>query len=250
MVEPRFDIAVTRVTPAQFAHQVETVLRAGFAILPLQDYLNRPEPRERAIALTFDDAYASVYEHAFPVLKQYGLRATLFVITRYMGKLDDWDVNFGHIRFPHMTAEQVVRLAAEGWEIGSHSMRHLDLSRLSQNLLEEEVMGSRRTLEQLTGQKICTISYPFGNTDERVVDCCRKAGYRNGVVMGGLNKQLEVSFNLPRLGVYLYDFPALFEKKVFGKYEKMFNFIQRGIDICSDGTVLVKQGIGKPRKSA
>jgi peptidoglycan/xylan/chitin deacetylase (PgdA/CDA1 family) len=250
MVEPRFDLAVTRVKPAQFRAQLECALSAGYSIMPLADYLQMSRPRTKALALTFDDAYASVYENAFPLLRAYGIRATVFVLADYIGKLDDWDVNFGHIRFPHMTVEQIGELAVAGWEIGSHTCQHWDLTRLSRERLEEEVGGSKQKLERLFGREVHAISYPFGNADLRVVECCKAAGYHCGVVMGRFDKQLEVNYALPRLGVYLFDFPWLFSKKIVAKYEKMFNFIQRGIDVCSDGTVLVKQGFEKPIKSA
>ncbi|HQG47129.1 MAG TPA: polysaccharide deacetylase family protein, partial [bacterium] len=163
---------------------------------------------------------------------------------------DDWDVNLCWLSFPHMTQDQICELAGAGWEIGSHSLYHRDLTRMGAEQRLEELEGSKRLLEAMTGTTIDAISYPFGNTNAAVVDCCKRAGYRSGVVMGRFNIALEVNYVLPRLGVYLYDSPLLFEKKVFGKHEKLFNFIQRGIDFCSDGTVLVKQGFRKPRKSA
>lgn len=250
MVEPRFDLAITRVTPSQFAGQIHSLLQAGYAIETLRDYLQPGLSRERRVALTFDDAYASVYQHAWPLLAAHQLRATLFVPAAYIGKMDDWDVNLGGFTFPHMTGDQICELAAAGWEIGSHTLHHQDLTRLEAAERLEEVADSKRLLEALTGTTVDAISYPFGNTNVEVVACCQAAGYRTGVVMGRFDKELEVNFVLPRLGVYLYDLPLFFEKKVFGKHEKLFNFIQRGIDFCSDGTVLVKQGFGKPRKSA
>ncbi len=250
MVEPRFDLAITRVTPRQFAAQIEGLLRADYTLLSLREGLSGASLQDKNVVLTFDDAYASVYEHAFPVLRANGLRATLYVPAGYIGRLDDWDVNFGNIQFPHMTAEEIHALHEAGWEIGSHGINHLDLTRLAGKRLEEEVAGSKALLEKLIDGRVDAISYPFGNTDERVIACCQKAGYRSGVVMGRPHKQLEANMTLQRLGVYLYDFPALFEKKVLGKHEKMFKFIQRGIDFCSIGTVLVRQGLKKPRKSA
>ncbi|HNW58717.1 MAG TPA: polysaccharide deacetylase family protein [bacterium] len=250
MVEPRFDLAITRVTPAQFAAQLDALLQAGYTVLPLREFMQLRGGRERSVALTFDDAYASVYRYAFPILRGLSVRATLFVPAGYIGKMDDWDVNFGRIRFAHMEQDQIRELAAAGWEIGSHSLHHWDLTRLSPERLEEEVGGSKQVLEKLSGGAVEAISYPFGNTDARVVASCKRAGYRLGVVMARLDAKLEVNFVLPRFGVYLYDLPPLFKKKVFGKHEKLFKFIQRGIDFCSDGTVLVKQGFGKPRKSA
>ena len=73
MVEPRFDLAITRVTPPQFARQIRTLLQAGYAIMPLRTYLQSVDSQEKRVALTFDDAYASVYKHAWPVLAAHRL---------------------------------------------------------------------------------------------------------------------------------------------------------------------------------
>lgn len=250
MVEPRFDLAVTRVTPRQFQRQIEMALAAGLTFLPLREYLAQPPPRHHLAAITFDDAYQSIHDHAFPLLQRLGLRATLFVPSAWLGKMDDWDVNFFNIRFPHMTAGQVREIAGAGWEIGSHAATHRDLTRLSDAELRDELTLSRHFLQELTGDSVTSISYPFGNTDARVVAACQAAGYQYGCVMGRIHAQLEATYCIPRFGVYLYDFPRLFVKKSVAKYQKMFKLLQRGTDFCSNGTVLVKQGGKKPLKSA
>lgn len=250
MVEPRFDLAITRVTPRQFQRQIEMALATGLTLLPLREYLAQPPPRLNFAAITFDDAYQSIHEHAFPLLQRLGLRATLFAPSAWLGKMDDWDVNFFNLRFAHMSAEQVREIAGAGWEIGSHAATHRDLTRLNDAELEDEVTTSRQFLQQLTATPVTSISYPFGNTDARVVTACKQAGYQHGCVMGRVHAQLEAGFCIPRFGVYLYDFPGLFMKKSVAKYQKMFKLLQQGIDFCSDGTVLVKQGGKKPIKSA
>lgn len=248
MVEPRFDLSITRVKPDQFRRQIERALASGYRFITLREYLAQSQKDEKCIALTFDDGYESLYQYAFPVLHEYDIRATVFIITHYLGKMDDWDVNFGGIRFRHLDADGVRTLHDAGWEIGSHTCSHWDLTRLSAAGRMEEVAASRMELERLIQSPVETISYPFGNTNAEVIADCRVAGYKAGVVMGRSHVTLEKNFSLTRIGVYLFDSPWLFSQKLVAKKQKMFNFIQRGIDFCSDGTVLVRQGIGKPKK--
>ncbi len=248
MVEPRFDLSVTRVKPPQFRRQIERALTAGYHFVTLGAYLASPSRDEKRVALTFDDGYDSVYDHAWPVLRALDIRATVFVVTHFMGKMDDWDVNFGNIRFRHMDVTRIQALHDAGWEIGSHTCSHFDLTRLSPQGRREELVLSKQELEAWLHAPVRYISYPFGNTNAAVIADCRAAGYQGGVVMGRSQVTLEASYALKRTGVYLFDFPWLFSQKLLAKYEKMFNLIQRGIDICSDGTVLVRQGIGKPIK--
>ncbi len=248
MVEPRFDLSITRVKPDQFRRQIEIALASGYRFVTLREYLAQAQVDEKAVALTFDDGYESIYQYALPILQEYDIRATVFVISHYLGKMDDWDVNFGGIRFRHLDADGVRALHDAGWEIGSHTCSHWDLTRLSAAGRREEVTASKMELERLTQAQVQTISYPFGNTNAEVIADCRAAGYEAGVVMGRSHVELEMNFNLSRIGVYLFDSPGLFSQKLVAKKQKMFNFIQRGIDFCSDGTVLVRQGIGKPKK--
>ncbi len=247
MVEPRFDVSVTRVTPKQFARQIEAALKQGFTFRTLSQALADPDNRGKTMVLTFDDGYQSVFEYAFPVLKAYGLPATIFVVVGYVGKLDTWDVNFANICFPHLSWLQVETLAAAGWEIGSHTLSHLDLTRLPQGRCWQELYQSKILLEKNLCLTIESISYPFGRVSRPIAEWCGQVGYRWGVVMGRTFNDVPANFCIKRQGVYLFDFPWLFQQKIVAKNSKILNFMQRCMDFCSMGTVIVKQGPGRKR---
>ncbi|MBN2355981.1 polysaccharide deacetylase family protein [candidate division KSB1 bacterium] len=242
MVEPRFDVSVTRVTPKQFGRQIETALQLGYRFRTLAQALTHPYKDEKTIVLTFDDGYASVYQHAFPILRACTIPATIFIIVDYIGKLDTWDVNFGNICFPHLSWREIEALAAAGWEIGSHGLTHRDLTRLNREEQYEELYRSKANLEQTLTLTIDSISYPFGRVNPSISHLCREIGYRRGVVMGRRCRDVDVDFCLGRQGIYLFDGIRLFRQKIVAKNIKMLNFMQRCIDYCSMGTVIVKQG--------
>lgn len=242
MVEPRFDLSVTRVTPGQFERQIGRALDLGYSFQPLSRALQGETPEEKSLVLTFDDAYDSVHRHAFSLLQRLGISATVFVVAGYVGRLDTWDVNFANICFRHMDWGQLKELADAGWEIGSHTMTHRDLTRLTSEDLKREISESKVLLESKLAKSVEIVSYPFGNTNSAVVEACLRVGYRHGVVMGRRYAMVDGGMAIQRLGVYLFDTPWLFQQKILAKNLKIFNFIQRFIDFCSDGTVLVRQG--------
>ncbi|MFI9171350.1 polysaccharide deacetylase family protein [Streptomyces lincolnensis] len=129
------------------------------------------------VGLTFDDGYADFVEHALPVLERHGCGATLFVLPGRLGGDNAWDP-LGP-RKPLLTADGIRRAAAaEGVEIGSHGLTHVDLTRSDDTLLKSEVTESRAVLEELTGLPVEGFCYPYGTLDQRVVDAVREAGYR------------------------------------------------------------------------
>jgi peptidoglycan/xylan/chitin deacetylase (PgdA/CDA1 family) len=128
------------------------------------------------VGLTFDDGYADFVEHALPVLERHGCGATLFVLPGRLGGDNAWDP-LGP-RKPLLTADGIrTAAAAEGVEIGSHGLTHVDLTQADDALLKSEVAESRAVLEELTGLPVEGFCYPYGTVDQRVVDAVREAGY-------------------------------------------------------------------------
>ncbi|PYE54985.1 polysaccharide deacetylase family protein [Deinococcus yavapaiensis] len=106
-------------------------------------------------AITFDDGYVDVYDVAFPVLRELGVKATFFVITDKVG----------HPGYVSWT--QLRELQAAGWEIGSHTRSHAALPDLTPDSLERELGGSRDELARRGFDAAC-VAYPFGLHDARV----------------------------------------------------------------------------------
>ncbi|MBI5412318.1 polysaccharide deacetylase family protein [Candidatus Peregrinibacteria bacterium] len=118
------------------------------------------------VMLTFDDGYEDFYTRAFPVIKKYHLRATLFVIT---GKLD---------KPSYLTTAQLKEISDSGVvEIGSHTVTHPDLTTLSNAALAQELTDSKRALETMTGKPVVSFCYPLGKTNARVQKAVAVAGY-------------------------------------------------------------------------
>ncbi|MFH0931790.1 MAG: polysaccharide deacetylase family protein, partial [Candidatus Zixiibacteriota bacterium] len=160
-VTDEFEWGITRVKPESFEQQVEYLKEEGFSNIDLEELLLGEEKKDKQIALTFDDGYESVYQNAFPVLKRYGFTAIIFLITGYTGKENLWEAGFGR-KFKHLSWEQIQEMKESGFQFGSHTVNHPDLTRLDKKSLEYELKKSKDIIEDRLNQEIKFLSYPFG----------------------------------------------------------------------------------------
>lgn len=159
------------VDPVDFARQMSWLKRRGYRTVTqreLFDALFRGRPLgRRPILITFDDGYRDVFFKAAPVLSRHGFRATAYVVS---GRISNGDPSF--LTWPMLRA-----LERRGIEIGSHTVSHADLTRLSTQRAYGELVTSRRALERALGHPVQSLAYPFGRYDARVVELARRAGY-------------------------------------------------------------------------
>ena len=154
-------------SPAAFAAHVRALRRAGYRAVTLGrvwDAWNagRPLPR-RPVVLSFDDGYADQVRRALPALRR----------ARWPGVL-----NLALDFLPGMGGRTAVRrLLAAGWEIGSHSLTHADLTALTPTAMRTELAGSRARIRRLFGVPASFFAYPYGHVSPAVVAAVRRAGY-------------------------------------------------------------------------
>jgi peptidoglycan/xylan/chitin deacetylase (PgdA/CDA1 family) len=159
-----------------FAEQVG-YLRTRFRLVALRDLPAALGEADGPVAsLTFDDGTLDNYEQTLEVLERHDVKGTFFLIASLLGE-----------RLPGasgealMSAEQARDLASRGHEVGSHTMTHADLSRLSEDRARAEIVGSRRALEDLVSAPVNAIAYPFGRHADATRAIARDAGYEMGV---------------------------------------------------------------------
>ena len=153
------------VTPAKFQRQVRWLHWRGYTAITPAQWLAwcRTGERlpEKPVMFTFDDAYADCATHAFPVLEQFGFQSVVFVITGQVGGITAWD------GLPLMTMEQIHYWDARGVEIGAHTRTHCDLTAASDQVVADEVKGSKEDLIK-AGLRPLSFAYPYGSVDEKV----------------------------------------------------------------------------------
>ena len=209
-VERRMELGATRLSPRRFAAQIGRLAAAGWRTLSLAELAacvrgdRRPGPRE--IAITFDDAYRGLRDHAFPVLADHGFGAVCFVITDYAGRLNRWDVAYGGRRFAHLAWRDMLRWQAKGIEFASHTATHPRLTWLDEPAIAREMAASRGAIVRHLGVDHAALSYPFGAAGAREHRIARAEGYELGFALAG--RWGGDALSVPRQPVYLWAPPT------------------------------------------
>lgn len=134
------------------------------------------EDGSEGLALTFDDGFANFREVAWPILRERGLPATLFVVSSHAGGHNDWggERSEGIPHLPLLSWDALGRLAEEGVTLGSHTSRHPRLPDLDPAGLEAEVAGSAEEIERRAGVRPEGFAYPYGAADADVGAAVRR----------------------------------------------------------------------------
>src|SRR5438094_629644 len=244
------ELGVTRVARSSFARQMKTLARAGWRTLTLAEFSQRvAHPASRIphpeFLLTFDDGYASLAEHVYPILADVGFTATTFLITDYVGRLNTWDVRYTWHRLAHLDWDTIGRWQARGFHFASHTASHQRLTWLSDDQAAAELERSRETLRRRLGLEAArAVAYPFGARDERIERLANTAGYELG--FGGVHGNGS-RLALARLPVYLWDVGSL----PLGLREDRLGWLGRAVahtaNHCAVGTSMMLSLLPAPR---
>lgn len=172
-----------------FRRQLDALEQWDATVLPLQEatrLLATDSLPRRAVALTFDDGYASVLELAWPELRRRGLPATLFAVSGYLDPTVrfPWDRGHADADLVRLADSAALREAAlDGLDIGSHTVTHRWLPHLTRSEVADELGASRRTLEDLLQKPITSFAYPMGGWNASIRDQVGEAGYDVGITV-------------------------------------------------------------------
>jgi len=166
--ENRFPTTTTSST--QFDLQMEYLKSHGYTVLSMDQLADclegkRPVP-EKGVVITIDDGFISGYDKAVPILKKYHFPFCIFVFTHGIGVKN------------YMSWEQLKQLDAWGGEVGCHTYTHPRLINLKEKEIEQEVKGSKETLEKNLGRRIKYFAYPYGQYNDTVRAVAKRAGFR------------------------------------------------------------------------
>lgn len=219
--------ATLATAPDRFETQLEHLLRHGYEGTTFAAAVhvasgdatgNGNGAGRRPLCVTFDDAFRSVFERAFPVMEKLGITGTVFVPTAYVGQdqpmrwpgIEQWLGTKHEDELACMSWDELSQLADSGWEIASHTRTHPHLTEIDDGQLREELVASRDEIAEKIGVPCRTLAYPFGDHDERVQRAVRDAGYE---AAGAVRPGPRNVWAWPRVGVYLSDGPLRFRVK-------------------------------------
>jgi peptidoglycan/xylan/chitin deacetylase (PgdA/CDA1 family) len=208
-----FDFSVSSLSGKKFISFIDHAHQSGYKFGKLDELLSEEEV-DNKLRISFDDGYDGLYKLFLEYLKPRSIPFTIFMTAGFIGRQADWD--YKPKPSNHLTLEQLKELAASDLvTIGSHSMTHPDLTRLSGEQLTYEIMESKKTLEELIGVEVTCFSYPFGRFNHSVIDKVKKAGYK--MAFCGVPFKLDeenIIFSIPRIPLYLFDNFFNFNHKV------------------------------------
>ena len=142
---------------------------------------------DHVTAVTFDDGFADIQEHAWPILLRHQIPCTIFLVAETLLRKEpfaDWIDGTEPLRRPTLSLEQAREMRKLGVRFGSHSYAHQDLTTLSEYECELDLRESRQMLEDLLSTPIRFLAYPYGRYDKRVRRAAQRAGFTYAFAMG------------------------------------------------------------------
>jgi peptidoglycan/xylan/chitin deacetylase (PgdA/CDA1 family) len=187
------------VAPDNFRSQMQYLAEHGYTTISLYDLsraiTGKTDLPAKPVIITLDDGYLDNYQNAFPILKEYGLTATIFLATDF---LDKGNPNY-------MTWDMVQEMAAYGIHFEPHSKSHSDLSEKSRDFLIWEILGSQQTVQAHTGTEARYFAYPSGRYDETTIQVLQELGFWGAVTtQGGKWHGFEDRYEWRRLRIHNY----------------------------------------------
>jgi len=164
------------VAPESLARHARILQKAGYRLLSATDAFASADPQ--VAALTFDDGYADNLEIALPALESLGAKGTIYVVAGEIGRAKpSWAKAAIAETDRLLTAPELVRVRAAGWEIGSHCVNHVRLAALSEAAQREELHRSKAMLEDVLNHPVTSLAYPYGDFSAVTRRVAAAAGY-------------------------------------------------------------------------
>jgi peptidoglycan/xylan/chitin deacetylase (PgdA/CDA1 family) len=184
------------VTPQDFREQMAYLKDNGYSTITFAELLGAFDGQvslpDKPVIITFDDGWDDIYNVAYPILADQGMRATFFISTNWIDNVE------GTVGWP-----QIKEMSDGGMEFGSHSATHPYLTSSEPDALAWELEASKAALEEHTGKTITALAYPFGLYDDNVIAASQKAGFRTACTIDpGAVARAGEEMLLPRLWVY------------------------------------------------
>lgn len=209
------------VAPASFARQMRALKMLGYRGLSMRDlepYLNG-EKNGKVVGITFDDGYQNNLRNALPVLSKFGFSATCYCLSDMIGGTNSWDHGVVATK-PLMTADEWRIWIKAGMEQGSHTRNHARLTELSPTDAQQQIVESKRELEQRFGCEVRHFCYPYGSFAPEHCVMAKEAGYVTATTMNrGRNQAGDDLYRLRRIMVACSTHLGLFLAKVLTGYE-------------------------------
>ncbi len=194
------------VSPQCFHSQMKYLKDQEYETITLSEYCQMIRSHKslpsRSVVITFDDGFENNYSVAYPVLKDMGFRATIFLATDYMGKTCYWERTNDIPRLPMMSWDQIGEMSWGGIEFGSHGASHSSLTGIPLEEAKTELVISKTAIEKNLGKKNLCLCYPYGDYNQDIVKFVQNEGFLCACsVRFGYNNGIEDLYFLKRMNI-------------------------------------------------
>ena len=210
-----------------FSEHLKYLKDNNFSVITFEDlnnigWRNRFDKNKKYIIITFDDGYVDNYELAFPILKEFNFKATIFLMGE--STYNEWDVKAdGEKSFPLVSVEMIKEMQDYGIEFGAHTFNHPKLNKLSNDEIKHQIVDVKKPLEEKIGREIITFAYPYGILNDYAKKMVEEASYTFGVATDSGSVCLSDDlYQIRRIAIFPNTNLFSFKRKVKGNY----NFIK------------------------
>ncbi len=181
------------ISPFLFENQLKLLKEASYSSYFVKDIpqilQGKEKLQDKSIVLTFDDGYKDIYTDAFPLLKKYQIKGTLFIVANFIG------------RQGFMTQNEIQEMLQSGLiEVGAHSLSHPNLVSLPLVKARQQIFDSKKILEDMFNIQVKTFAYPGGSFNDDVINLVKEASYEAAVTTKpGVYSTRDKLLTLPRL---------------------------------------------------
>ncbi len=203
----------------QFRRQMQWLSDNGYQTLTFRDLEHLPaqDGNNKKVILTFDDGYADNYSIMFPILKEFGFKAVIFLVTGL--KWNEWGTAEGEPTLDLLNTQQVHEMDAYGIEFGGHTQHHIDMKESSEAIQRKEINGCFKDLEELLDKKPVSFSYPFGAYNEDTLKLIGESAFSFGITtIFGPEEWTQDELRIRRIEIGPKTNMMSFRRKVSGRY--------------------------------
>ena len=206
-----------------FRQHMQYLKDKNFDVITFEDlhkigWRNRFQRNKKYIMITFDDGYVDNYNLAFPILKEFGFKATIFLMGE--STYNEWDVNAGgEKKFELMDKFMIKEMQDYGIEFGAHTFNHPKLNKLSEEEIRHQIVDVKKPLEEKIEKEIITFAYPYGILNDYAKKMAREAGYTFTVSTDSGSVCLSDDlYQIRRIAIFPNTNLFSFKRKVAGNY--------------------------------
>ena len=189
------DISLS-VLPRDFDDQMRYLKENGYHTITPEEFYEslsgNYELPENPVLITFDDGYEDNYRNAYPILRKYDFKATIFVISSFLGEKEHY-----------FTWDQAREMAEHGISIQSHTVDHKAMTDLTDDQLRAELVESKKKIEDEMGRPVDFIAYPTGTYNLHIAQLVKDAGYKAAFTIkyGNVDKASNI-YALERVPIF------------------------------------------------